>query len=68
MDGLYWLIDWLDEYVWLVGWLDECDWLFQVDEKQMLKAFIPPDSSGNRLDRCRRYHHPFLLIESSTQC
>lgn len=31
---------------------------YQVDEKQLLKAFIPPDSSGNRLDRCRRYVEP----------
>ncbi|XP_041808603.1 solute carrier family 22 member 6 [Chelmon rostratus] len=30
----------------------------QVDEKQLLKAFIPLDSSGNRLDRCRRYVEP----------
>lgn len=30
----------------------------QVDEKQLLKAFIPPDSSGNRLDRCKRYVEP----------
>ncbi|XP_040907643.1 solute carrier family 22 member 6 isoform X2 [Toxotes jaculatrix] len=31
---------------------------YQVDEKQLLKAFIPLDSSGNRLDRCRRYVTP----------
>ncbi|KAM7397374.1 hypothetical protein PAMA_005601 [Pampus argenteus] len=31
---------------------------YQMDEKQLLKAFIPPDSSGNRLDRCRRYVEP----------
>ncbi|XP_071362256.1 solute carrier family 22 member 6 [Trachinotus anak] len=30
----------------------------QVDEKQLLKAFIPLDSTGNRLDRCRRYVEP----------
>ncbi|CAJ1063155.1 solute carrier family 22 member 6 [Xyrichtys novacula] len=30
----------------------------QVDEKQLLKVFIPPDSSGTRLDRCRRYVEP----------
>ncbi|XP_029030245.1 solute carrier family 22 member 6 [Betta splendens] len=30
----------------------------QVDEKQLLKVFIPLDSSGNRLDRCRRYVEP----------
>lgn len=39
----------------LVSWLvDEHDWLLQMDEAQLLKAFIPPDSSGNKLDRCRR--------------
>ncbi|XP_073336003.1 solute carrier family 22 member 6 isoform X1 [Pagrus major] len=32
--------------------------LFQVDDGQLLKAFIPLDSSGNRLDRCRRYVEP----------
>ncbi|XP_037605645.1 solute carrier family 22 member 6-A isoform X1 [Sebastes umbrosus] len=31
---------------------------YQVDEKQLLKAFIPLDSSGTRLDRCRRYVEP----------
>ncbi|XP_044078484.1 solute carrier family 22 member 6 [Siniperca chuatsi] len=31
---------------------------YQVDEKQLLKAFIPLASSGNRLDRCRRYVEP----------
>ncbi|XP_068187754.1 solute carrier family 22 member 6-like [Antennarius striatus] len=30
----------------------------QVDEKQLLKAFIPLDSSGTRLHRCRRYVEP----------
>ncbi|XP_070773648.1 solute carrier family 22 member 6 [Enoplosus armatus] len=30
----------------------------QVDERQLLKAFIPMDSSGNRMDRCRRYVEP----------
>ncbi|XP_070839904.1 solute carrier family 22 member 6 isoform X1 [Chaetodon trifascialis] len=30
----------------------------QVDEKQLLRAFIPLDSSGNKLDRCRRYVEP----------
>ncbi|XP_073336005.1 solute carrier family 22 member 6 isoform X3 [Pagrus major] len=30
----------------------------QVDDGQLLKAFIPLDSSGNRLDRCRRYVEP----------
>uniref|UniRef100_A0A1A8PSM5 Organic anion transporter X n=1 Tax=Nothobranchius pienaari TaxID=704102 RepID=A0A1A8PSM5_9TELE len=28
---------------------------YQMDEQQLLKAFIPPDSSGNRLDRCTRF-------------
>ncbi|KAM4544460.1 solute carrier family 22 member 6 [Odontesthes bonariensis] len=32
--------------------------IYQVDEKQLLKAFIPPEPSGNRLDRCRRYVEP----------
>ncbi|XP_078100661.1 solute carrier family 22 member 6 [Sander vitreus] len=32
--------------------------VYQVDEKQFLKAFIPLDSSGTRLDRCRRYVEP----------
>ncbi|XP_033996215.1 solute carrier family 22 member 6-B-like [Trematomus bernacchii] len=31
---------------------------YQVDEKQLLKAFIPMDSSGSRLDRCRRFVEP----------
>ncbi|XP_008302228.1 solute carrier family 22 member 6 [Stegastes partitus] len=31
---------------------------YQVDEKQLLRVFIPPDSSGSRLDRCRRYVEP----------
>ncbi|XP_076606703.1 solute carrier family 22 member 6 [Chaetodon auriga] len=30
----------------------------QVDEKQLLRAFIPLDSSGSKLDRCRRYVEP----------
>ncbi|XP_061658432.1 solute carrier family 22 member 6 isoform X2 [Syngnathoides biaculeatus] len=30
----------------------------QVDRQELLKAFIPPDSSGTRLDRCRRYVTP----------
>ncbi|KAI3374085.1 hypothetical protein L3Q82_022651, partial [Scortum barcoo] len=40
----------------------------QVDEKQLLKAFIPLDSSGNRLDRCRRYVEPqwHLLTANSS--
>ncbi|XP_004556997.1 solute carrier family 22 member 6 [Maylandia zebra] len=43
--------------------------LHQVDEKQLLKMFIPPDSSGNRLARCRRYANPqwqLLAANSST--
>lgn len=43
----------LDERDWF-GSLDERYWLFQVDDGQLLKAFIPLDTSGNRLDRCRR--------------
>ncbi|XP_034004135.1 solute carrier family 22 member 6-like [Trematomus bernacchii] len=31
---------------------------YQVDEKQLLRAFIPMDSSGSRLDRCRRFVEP----------
>uniref|UniRef100_A0A1A7YJK6 Organic anion transporter X n=1 Tax=Iconisemion striatum TaxID=60296 RepID=A0A1A7YJK6_9TELE len=31
---------------------------YQVDDQQLLKAFIPPDPSGNRLDRCKRYVEP----------
>ncbi|KAM3602193.1 uncharacterized protein V6R79_025968 [Siganus canaliculatus] len=40
----------------------------QVDQKQLLKAFIPLDSSGNRLDRCRRYVEPQwqLLVANSS--
>ncbi|XP_068187869.1 solute carrier family 22 member 6-like [Antennarius striatus] len=30
----------------------------QVDDKQLLKAFIPLDFSGTRLDQCRRYVEP----------
>uniref|UniRef100_A0A673BR36 Solute carrier family 22 member 6 n=1 Tax=Sphaeramia orbicularis TaxID=375764 RepID=A0A673BR36_9TELE len=32
--------------------------LSQVDERQLLRVFIPLDSSGNRFDRCRRYVEP----------
>ncbi|XP_072231645.1 solute carrier family 22 member 6 [Leuresthes tenuis] len=41
---------------------------YQVDEKQLLKAFIPPEPSGNRLDRCRRYVEPqwHLLAPNSS--
>ncbi|KAM9846556.1 solute carrier family 22 member 6 [Aulostomus maculatus] len=39
----------------------------QVEEKQLLKAFIPLDSSGNRLDRCRRYVTPqWQLLTANT--
>uniref|UniRef100_A0A3Q1FPG0 Solute carrier family 22 member 6 n=1 Tax=Acanthochromis polyacanthus TaxID=80966 RepID=A0A3Q1FPG0_9TELE len=31
---------------------------YQVEEQQLLRVFIPPDSSGSRLDRCRRYVEP----------
>lgn len=31
---------------------------YQVDENQLLRVFIPPDSSGSRLDRCKRYVEP----------
>ncbi|KAI4800675.1 hypothetical protein KUCAC02_009518, partial [Chaenocephalus aceratus] len=31
---------------------------YQVDEEQLLRAFIPMDSSGSRLDRCRRFVEP----------
>ncbi|XP_074528252.1 solute carrier family 22 member 6 [Halichoeres trimaculatus] len=40
----------------------------QVDEKQLLKAFIPTDSSGTKLDRCRRFVEPqwqLLAVNSS---
>ncbi|XP_065819104.1 solute carrier family 22 member 6 [Labrus bergylta] len=40
----------------------------QVDEKQLLRAFIPLDSSGSRLDRCRRFVEPqwqLLALNSS---
>lgn len=30
----------------------------QVDQQQLLKVFIPMDSSGTKLDRCRRYVEP----------
>ncbi|XP_028277134.1 solute carrier family 22 member 6 [Parambassis ranga] len=32
--------------------------IYQVDARQLLKVFIPSDSSGNRLDRCKRYVEP----------
>lgn len=32
--------------------------LSQVDENQLLRVFIPLDSSGNKFDRCRRYVEP----------
>ncbi|XP_059207628.1 solute carrier family 22 member 6 isoform X2 [Centropristis striata] len=31
---------------------------YQVEREQLLKVFIPMDSSGSRLDRCRRYVEP----------
>ncbi|KAF0022911.1 hypothetical protein F2P81_024892 [Scophthalmus maximus] len=34
------------------------DLLDEVDRDQLLKAFIPLDSSGTKLDRCRRYVEP----------
>ncbi|XP_013856054.1 solute carrier family 22 member 6, partial [Austrofundulus limnaeus] len=42
--------------------------IYKVDMQQLLKVFIPPDSSGNNLDRCRRYAHPqwHLLATNST--
>lgn len=43
--------------------------LHQVDEMQVLKVFIPMDSSGSKLDRCRRYVEPqwqLLATNSST--
>lgn len=40
---------------WLIGQTVDSDWLFQVEAKQLLKAFIPLDSSGTKLDRCRRW-------------
>ncbi|CAI5642324.1 unnamed protein product [Oreochromis niloticus] len=49
--------------------LNNLSHLHQVDEKQLLKMFIPPDSSGNRLARCRRYVNPqwqLLVANSST--
>ncbi|KAK5858078.1 hypothetical protein PBY51_002249 [Eleginops maclovinus] len=40
---------------------------YQVDEKQLLRAFIPMDSSGSRLDRCRRYMEPqWQLLASNS--
>lgn len=41
-----------------------CDWLFQVEPKQLLRAFIPLDSSGAKLDRCRRLQ----IFAISSQC
>uniref|UniRef100_A0A8D3AYP9 Solute carrier family 22 member 6 n=1 Tax=Scophthalmus maximus TaxID=52904 RepID=A0A8D3AYP9_SCOMX len=32
--------------------------LFNLSHQQLLKAFIPLDSSGTKLDRCRRYVEP----------
>lgn len=43
--------------------LGEHDGLFQIDEKQLVRAFIPLDSSGNRLDRCRRYQSLAVCAE-----
>lgn len=40
------------------------NWLFQMDSKQLLRAFIPLDSSGAKLDRCRR----LWIINISCQC
>ncbi|XP_037543120.1 solute carrier family 22 member 6 [Nematolebias whitei] len=42
--------------------------IYQVDKQQLLKVFIPPDSSGNKLDRCRRYVQPqwHLLAPNSS--
>ncbi|KAA8578195.1 hypothetical protein FQN60_005407, partial [Etheostoma spectabile] len=41
--------------------------LHQVDEKQLLKAFIPLDSSGTRLDRCRRFVEPqWRLLDANS--
>ncbi|TNN33756.1 Solute carrier family 22 member 6-B [Liparis tanakae] len=41
---------------------------YQVEEKQFLKAFIPMDPSGTRLDRCKRYVEPQwqLLVLNNT--
>ncbi|XP_017296444.1 solute carrier family 22 member 6 isoform X2 [Kryptolebias marmoratus] len=41
---------------------------YQVDKQLLLKVFIPPDSSGNKLDRCRRYVQPqwHLLAPNSS--
>ncbi|XP_056910354.1 solute carrier family 22 member 6 [Takifugu flavidus] len=41
---------------------------YQIDEKQLVKAFIPLDPSGNRLDRCRRYVEPqwHLLVTNGS--
>ncbi|XP_034746789.1 solute carrier family 22 member 6 [Etheostoma cragini] len=39
----------------------------QVNEKQLLKAFIPLDSSGTRLDRCRRFVEPqWWLLDANS--
>lgn len=42
----------------------QCDWLLQMDPKHFLRAFIPMDSSGAKLDRCRRLR----IIDISYQC
>lgn len=40
---------------------------YQVEEQQLLRVFIPPDSSGSRLDRCRRYVEPqWQLLAANT--
>ncbi|XP_068436387.1 solute carrier family 22 member 6 isoform X3 [Clinocottus analis] len=41
---------------------------YQVEEKQFIKAFIPMDPSGTRLERCRRYIEPQwqLLVPNNT--
>nr|XP_040036016.1 solute carrier family 22 member 6 isoform X1 [Gasterosteus aculeatus aculeatus] len=41
---------------------------YQVEEKEFIKAFIPMDSSGTRLDRCKRYVEPQwqLLVPNNT--
>uniref|UniRef100_A0A8C2WYY3 Solute carrier family 22 member 6 n=1 Tax=Cyclopterus lumpus TaxID=8103 RepID=A0A8C2WYY3_CYCLU len=41
---------------------------YQVEEKQFIKAFIPMDPSGMRLDRCKRYVEPQwqLLVPNNT--
>lgn len=42
----------------------QCDWLFQMDPKQLRRAFIPLDSTGAKYDRCRRLR----IINISYQC